>query len=642
MIKRFTLPAILLCAFALRIWLLGNQELRGDEAFGYFFSLMGFDSIVKQTLALQEPHPVASYFVQKVWLAWAGHSEFALRFISAWFGVAAVALVYRLGAALRLGSLRATAAAALMALSPYGVWHGQDARMYSMSLALTICSTWLALEWIASAWSADQLKRRLVGAGYLAISWLALQTHYFALFVIVAQNLYAIISTAQPTVVGSGTAGVAASRNPQPYMRRILPWLALQAALGLLYLPWLVQVRSILSEYGGNGDSPQFFAMVGRATTAFAIGESLVWPERWLFGLAAGLLLLIGASRLMRTGEAEKRAVTLLLLYLCIPLLATWVSSLQRPIFNERYLIASAPPFYLLVAASLPKIALPLTKLISIKGSIFIMWLFLVIGGGMGLSLYNHYTNPQVSKTIGWRELAATLERMAAGLPIDDVRLIENFPDPTLWYYYDGPVEHLVLPPAPHDTAGAAREVAALGQTGRVVLVVQPAENWDARAIAQKALNTRYRLIAETQAGAWPVQIYTLPPQNVPPVNQRFANGVLLAGATHAPTQVVPGGLLAVHLAWDLKHATLSGAEKVFVHLLDPEGQLVAQNDRPLLVNSATEFVTSYGILVPADVPTGAYQLLVGLYDPSLDGAPRVLTAAGSDSVPIAAMRAIE
>ena len=40
-------------------------------------------------------------------------------------------------------------------------------------------------------------------------------------------------------------------------------------------------------------------------------------------------------------------------LYLAVPLLATWISALQRPIFNERYLIAAVQPsFFLLVAVA--------------------------------------------------------------------------------------------------------------------------------------------------------------------------------------------------------------------------------------------------------------------------------------------------
>lgn len=50
--------AALILAFGLRVFGLGSQELRGDEAFGYFFSLRPFADMIDATLALQEPHPV--------------------------------------------------------------------------------------------------------------------------------------------------------------------------------------------------------------------------------------------------------------------------------------------------------------------------------------------------------------------------------------------------------------------------------------------------------------------------------------------------------------------------------------------------------------------------------------------------------
>ena len=148
------MPLVLLLAFALRVFRLGYQELRGDEALGRLFTLEPFGKIIASTISLREPHPVASYFVEKTWLGLAGHSEFALRFASLWFGVLAVALLYRLGRRLGLGWTASMLAAALLALSPYAIWHSQDARMYSMSLALTTASTLLMLEAIA--------RRRLV------------------------------------------------------------------------------------------------------------------------------------------------------------------------------------------------------------------------------------------------------------------------------------------------------------------------------------------------------------------------------------------------------------------------------------------------------------------------------------------------
>jgi hypothetical protein len=81
-LPRLGLICIILLAFALSVSQLSTQELRGDEAFGYFFSLRPLIDIVRATLALREPHPVASYFLEKGWLALAGQSKFALRFAS--------------------------------------------------------------------------------------------------------------------------------------------------------------------------------------------------------------------------------------------------------------------------------------------------------------------------------------------------------------------------------------------------------------------------------------------------------------------------------------------------------------------------------------------------------------------------------
>ena len=78
---RLSMLGLLLVAFALRAYRLGYQELRGDEAFGYFLSRYSYADIIRHTLALHEPHPVAAYFISRAWMAWAGDSEFALRFV---------------------------------------------------------------------------------------------------------------------------------------------------------------------------------------------------------------------------------------------------------------------------------------------------------------------------------------------------------------------------------------------------------------------------------------------------------------------------------------------------------------------------------------------------------------------------------
>lgn len=645
---RGLLLLILLLGWGLRLWRLDYQELRGDEVFGYFFSLRPFDDMVQATVDLQEPHPVASYVVQQEWLGWAGHSEFALRFSSVWFGLLAVVLLWRLAQALTLPTTTALLATLLLAISPYTIWHSQDARMYSMSLALTTASTWLMIGWL-------QRQRRSWAIAYTVVSWLALHTHYFSVFVLVAQNLFVLTRLFLIPVVKTLVFLLLEKRLKSllqlPMRFTLINWLTLQATIAFFYGPWLLRVQGTLTNYHGNGDSPGMGDMVRRAGSVFLVGESVPAEQQLWWALLAGALLIWGGVCLVRAGANGQRTLLLLSFYLGVPLLATWWSAMQRPIFNERYLVAAAPPFYLLLAvglgqsgwlagwgarrlkpASATQSALKRTGLRAVI--VVGVWLVLVLG--LVLSLQRHYSDPVYSKTRGWRTLAATLVQWSAGLPPEKVRLAQNFPDPTLWYYYRGDVTHLVLPPGAKDEAGARAAVQGLRTAGveRVLLPLQPAINWDDRGIAAGTLATAYQLLYEAPIGVWPVQLYVAPPTNLMPVDVAFQNGMKLVGIATQPATMTSGNVLAVALDWQGNGATLSGTEKVFVQLLNSAGQLVAQDDRPLSLLTKQPIMSSlalYGILLPVTLPPGDYQLIAGLYDPAQPGAPRVLTTADVD-----------
>ena len=304
---------LILIAFTLRLLLVDFQELRGDEAFGYFFSQNTYPAIIQNTLDLQEPHPVASYFVQKTWMMWVDDSGFALRFISVWFSTLAVALLYRLARNLRLDSYTALIAMALMTLSPYAIWHAQDARMYSMSLALTLASTALAMWFIQN--QENSVSNKLRGSiAYITISWLALHTHYFASFVIVAQNLIVM-----------SLIYVRSRKNSVSNI--ISTWLVTQALLALLYLPWLIRAWPTLTNYTGNGESPPLWAMVWRSMALFAVGESLTASQRMIWGILAIAVIILGTIWLSRRQQHNRWVVMAHSIYLWIPLAITWYSA---------------------------------------------------------------------------------------------------------------------------------------------------------------------------------------------------------------------------------------------------------------------------------------------------------------------------
>lgn len=620
---RLALIGLVLAAFALRVWRLDAQELRGDEAFGYFFSLAAPRTIVAQTLALGEPHPVASYWLQHGWLRLAGDGETALRFLSAAWNTLAVALLAQLAYALGLGAGAMVVGTLLMAVSPYALWHAQDARMYSMSLALTMASVAAAVRW----WARPSLALAVL---YAVCALLALHTHYYVGFVLAVPAVWGLVWCYR-------------QRGGQAVAR----WLAIQAVLALLYLPWAVAALPVVAGYGGNGDSPGLGEAVARAWAAMALGEIDLPPQRALWGGLLGVTAALGFGALYRQGGRLRQAAWLLLLYAGVPLLATWLGARSRPIFDERYLVAAAPPLYLLSAASvdLRRGTRPGAWASAVPAALLAVVML--------VSTANAYLNPVYSKDRGWRELAQRLDDLSQGFAPAAVRLVQNYPDPTLWYYYRGAVPHLVLPPAAQDAVGAAALVESMARDGvqRVILVAQPSAGWDAQGIALAQARARFVLLAETPLGGWTIHLL----EQRPPLERMalaYENGLRLAGASVRPQTASPGGLLAVYIRLEAGGARLAGSEKLSIQVTDAAGKLIAQKDVPLATAiQATGGVAGYGILMPsslsADRAGGGFtakEIAVNLviYDPAQPGMARVQTVDGREVVRLAALRMVD
>ncbi len=301
--------------------------------------------------------------------------------------------------------------------------------------------------------------------------------------------------------------------------------------------------------YQGNGEIVGWGEMWRRVFSVFSVGETIQLSPQTFFLRVALILIVFGIIALVMGGPKCRWVALFLLLYLTIPLLATWFSALSRPIFVERYLIAALPPFYILIAVGFNSLWTARTK--ESGGRMLREWasrpvavlLMLTVLVGMGVSLNHHYADPAYSKSRGWRELAATFERLSAGMTPSEVRLAENFPDPTLWYYYRGRMEHITLPPGPADAEGAAVMTDELVSSGvqRVILPLQPMPLWDPDGIAPSALQDHYTSIGEMSVGVWPVHIFErFDQQQASTVDATFANALALREGTHPTANSIP------------------------------------------------------------------------------------------------------
>jgi mannosyltransferase len=163
----------------LRFATLGDQAYHHDEivtasrvlrvGFGHAMDAVGFS----------ESAPPLYYALAWLWTQVTGNGEWGLRFLSALAGVATIPVAYLAGRELR-GARAGVIAAALVAFNPMLLWYSQEARAYA--LLGFFCA--LSLLYCIRALQRGE-RRDFVWWG--VFSALALATHYFAVFPLIAE-----------------------------------------------------------------------------------------------------------------------------------------------------------------------------------------------------------------------------------------------------------------------------------------------------------------------------------------------------------------------------------------------------------------------------------------------------------------------
>jgi len=109
------------------------------------------------------------------------------------------------------------------------------------------------------------------------------------------------------------------------------------------------------------------------------------------------------------------------------------------------------------------------------------------------------------------------------------------------------------------------------------------------------------------------------------PLRAKFGEGLHLLGYRLYDSEVEPGGMIRLTLRWQAKEK-IGRDYEVFVHLLAGEDRIVAQRDSEPVGGSrptsgwriGEEIWDPYGLMLPKGVPSGEYQLVVGMYDPTI------------------------
>ena len=646
---------ILLAAFGLRVVNLGHVEIGGDEAFSYALMSRSFDEIVNITYRLQEPHPVGGYFIQHIGIGLFGDSEFSIRFISVLFGMLAIALIAAFARQMRLGrnstrkhaqDVIALVAMGLMAIHPLTVYHSRWGRMYAISLAVTIASTILAVMLIRRpTW------KRFVA--YVAVTWLALNVHYFAGYIIIAQNLYAFIVLGAHMLgartLGARTLADGSRRGQSAALRKLLIWIAAEGLTAALFFPWFWLMRRIIFGYSGTSYSPSWDQFVN-ATTDALFTNTL--PPVWAWVLMVAALVLTwfvvwrranpSANAAPRTSRIQLESILLLVLYFVTPLAMVWYGSRTKATFTPRYLIAALPPLMVLQAALIAPVILWFrtgfnTRWRSFATLVPSVVVLIALVAGQSTQLFNYYAD-HFGRTPNWRNVIAVFDRYQGGFPVEQSRVAVTYPDPAIEYYYRRTPPAIIIPNRYGDAASADAIVNELmtNDVRRVTLQIVDG-GWNTGDLAQHALARHFTKIEEWYSGRWIVQVYgRIDDALLQPVGAVFSDTAELQSAYVYPDP--KGHLIEVHLRWAGDASQFSGTEKIFVHAVNlaTPGQLDGQLEielTPALLDGKTH---SYGMRLPENFAPGEYRVYAGIYDPALPGLPRLLTQQGQDTVELA------
>ncbi len=615
---------ILLLAFTLRFYRLDAQSLWNDE--GTSVAVAGRDPATIARDAARDIHPPLYYWLLHGWLRLTGDSEFAVRSLSALPGVGLVALTYALGRRLA-GRWTGLAAAFLAAVHPFQIVYSQEARMY-MLLAVLTAGAVLTLTNLSGF-------KNLTGlVALILLETAGLYTHYSFPFVILILNL---------------AVAFRLWRERKPGLP--LPWPASQAAVLLLYLPWLPIAYRRVTTWPAPDRTTPFLPALAETWRWLVFGPTIETGQVPVFLVLAALPVLWGAWRLARPARRGSTdsggSAVLLLLWLILPVALMFVLGLYREAYLK-FLLVATPAVTLLLAhglRSLPKPQFPNSPIPFLR-FLLPFALFALLLFPTARALHNYYFDPAYARD-DYRSIAAYIE--AVERPGDAVLLNAPGQQEVFGYYYDGSLPVHPLPQSrPPDRAATEAALAGLAQPGgRVFAVLWATDESDPDRIVEGWLDAHAYKALDSWYGNVRLVVYAVPEQtptaparelNIPLQNAETGDEITLLGYSLLGKGVAAGDIAQITLFWQAAQ-TPKRRYKVFLHLLDGSNHIVGQRDAEpgggvhltTLWQPGEVVADNHGLPVHPATPPGDYRLEVGLYD--AENGQRLTTPTGESRV---------
>jgi hypothetical protein len=394
--------AITLVGGWLRLHDLSDRSLWRDEAQCISIAQIPSPSGIVDALR-HEAHPPFYYILQHYWMQLAGRTEYGERLLSVLPAIAMLPLLFLVGCRW-FGALAGLAAALICATAPMQIALSQSVRGYSWLALLSLLSIWLLhLSWLRGGWR---------WAGYVAVTGAVVYTHNWGLFLVLAQNgfaLWRLLLRAE-------------------WKTRLWPWIGSQAVLGLLYLPWALVLQG---QIGTIAVLPFDEVPTASQTMWGLAGEVLApWPAflLWVAVLTMGL-----APRRPTENRGAQESVGLALSVFCsLGVVATGLPvSLATYGAVPSYVISAAlPALYLLLGRGMARLR-PKWLIVPVATLALLCSL-----AGIGRAKYAY--------TSTLREVAAAVQRQAG--PADVIVIAPEYLSPTFNAYFHGEQRQIAFP----------------------------------------------------------------------------------------------------------------------------------------------------------------------------------------------------
>ncbi|MBM3130674.1 MAG: hypothetical protein FJ009_18850 [Chloroflexi bacterium] len=638
----FWLLVALGIAFALRVAFLDAQSLWNDEGTSVALASLSLEAIIFG--AARDIHPPLYYILLHFWMPFVGNTEYAIRFLSVIAGVLTVAVTYRIARAFFDDEI-ATIAAFLTAFSPFQIYYSQEARMYIWVTLWSAVSVWafVKLQVTSSKFKVEQSavsgqplavsrQRSAIGMWitYIFATLAALYTQYVGAFIVLAENaafairnLQFIIRNSQITIRNSQSVP-----RPSPLPPRLLAhWLIGQLVTGSLFLPWFLFAGGQLVSWPSISEPLDLPTLLWRVLNVFSVGITLDDSVAIGIALAFGIVFLIGCWRI--TAPLSHCPTVLLLFWTFVPIAVMYIISLSRPAYNPKFLLLATPAFFILVARGLARIhpgiferGRTYSTPTPLLGNIF--WLLsIIVTVGFFPSLKNYYFDPRYARD-DYRAIVRFIdanERAGDGILINAPGQID-----VVRYYRRGNQQLFLLPrmrpPDPAATRADTDEM--ISKTQRLFAIYWSTDQSDPQRLVETRLAERAFKARDEWRGNVRLALYGIAPEPRRAAQMRdakFGGALTLTSYQLDQRDARAGDVLTLTLNWRVEQP-VETRYKIFVHLLDASGQVIAQRDgepvadlRPLTTSRVGEtIVDNYGIFIEPGTPPGDYRVAIGVY----------------------------